>query len=139
MKGACGPLAGDTSRIGVKRQIGFRNLWENAKRQVWNTILKREAAAMGHIHVCDACVAPCDDPESQMVVTIYICTCVHNACTVIQVHEYFVGQSSSGLMHHLSYKTHTRDLMTPCKWLDHIIYVAHQGKEHLQKPHLRTW
>jgi hypothetical protein len=23
---------------------------------------------MGRIHVCDACVAPCDDPESQMVV-----------------------------------------------------------------------
>jgi hypothetical protein len=25
---------------------------------------------MGRIHVCDACVAPCDDPESQMVVPI---------------------------------------------------------------------
>jgi hypothetical protein len=25
---------------------------------------------MGRIHVCDACVAPCDDPESQMVVTL---------------------------------------------------------------------
>jgi hypothetical protein len=23
---------------------------------------------MGHIHVCDACAAPCDDPESQVVV-----------------------------------------------------------------------
>jgi hypothetical protein len=23
---------------------------------------------MVRIHVCDACVAPCDDPESQMVV-----------------------------------------------------------------------
>ncbi len=51
MKGACGPLAGDTPRIGAKIQIGFRNLWENAKRQVWNTILKREAAAMDRIHV----------------------------------------------------------------------------------------
>jgi hypothetical protein len=42
MKGACDPLVGDTPRIGVKRQIGSRNLWENAKRQVWNTILKRD-------------------------------------------------------------------------------------------------
>ena len=72
MKGVCVPLAGDTSRIGTKRQIGSRNLWENAKRQVWNTILKREAAVMGRIHVYDACEAPCDDPEYQMVVPIYI-------------------------------------------------------------------
>ena len=50
VKGACGPLAGDTPRIGTKRQIGSRNSWENAKRQVWNTILKREAAAMGYTH-----------------------------------------------------------------------------------------
>jgi len=42
-------------------------------------------------------------------------------------------------MHHLSYKTHARVLMPPCKWLDRIIYVAHQGMEHLQQPHLRTW
>ncbi len=41
---------------------------ENDKRQVWNTVLKREAAAMGHIHVYDACVDPSDDPEYQMVV-----------------------------------------------------------------------
>ena len=68
MKGACGPLAGDTPRIGTKRQIGSRNSWENAKRQVWNTTLKRAAAVMGRIHVCDARVAPCDDPEYQMVV-----------------------------------------------------------------------
>jgi hypothetical protein len=52
MKGACDPLAGDTPRIGVKRQIGSKNLWENAKRQVWNTMLKREAEAVVHIHVC---------------------------------------------------------------------------------------
>jgi hypothetical protein len=50
LKGACGPLARDTTRIGTKRQIGSRNCWENAKRQVWNTILKREAAAMGYTH-----------------------------------------------------------------------------------------
>ena len=68
VKGACDPLAGDTPRIGTKRQIGSRNSWENAKRQVWNTILKREAAAMGRIHVCNASAAPCDDPEDQMVV-----------------------------------------------------------------------
>jgi hypothetical protein len=51
VKGACDPLTGDKPRIGAKRQIGSRNLWENAKRQVWNTILKREAAAVGRIHV----------------------------------------------------------------------------------------
>ncbi len=32
------------------------------------TIIKRETEAMGHIHVCDAYAAPCDDPEDQMVV-----------------------------------------------------------------------
>jgi hypothetical protein len=53
----------------MKRQIGSRNLWENAKRQVWNTILlKREAAAVVHIHVCSVYVVPCNDPEIQMVV-----------------------------------------------------------------------
>jgi hypothetical protein len=52
MKGVCGPLAGDTPRIGTKRQIGSRNLWENAKRQVWNRILKREESGVVHIHVC---------------------------------------------------------------------------------------
>jgi hypothetical protein len=70
VKGACVPLVGDTSRKGTKRHIGSRNIWENAKRQVWNTILKREAAAMGRIHVYDASTAPCDDPEDQMVVTM---------------------------------------------------------------------
>ena len=44
-------MTGDTPRIGVKRQIGSRNLWGNAKRQVWNTILKRETTAVVHIHV----------------------------------------------------------------------------------------
>jgi hypothetical protein len=71
VKGTCGPLVGDTPRIGKKRQIGSRNTWENAKRQVWNTILKREAATLGRIHVCDVCVAPCDDPEYQMVVPLF--------------------------------------------------------------------
>ena len=75
VKGVCVPLTGDTSRIGTKRQIGSRNSWENAKRQVWNTILKREAAAIGRIHVCDACVAPCDDPEYQMVVPLWVDRC----------------------------------------------------------------
>jgi hypothetical protein len=42
----------DTPRIGAKRQIGSRNPGNNAKRQVWNTILKREITAVGHIHVC---------------------------------------------------------------------------------------
>ena len=58
---------------------------------------------------------------------------------VIHAHKHFVGQSSPVLMHHLSYKRHNRVLMPPCKWLDRIIYVAHQGMEHLQQPHLRTW
>ncbi len=70
MKGVCGPLTGGTPRIGTKRQIGSRNSWENAKRQVWNTILKREAAPMGRIHVCDVSAVPCDDPEDQMVVAL---------------------------------------------------------------------
>jgi hypothetical protein len=52
MKGVCGPLAGDTPRIGAKRQIGSRNPGNDAKRQVWNTILKRETEAVVHIHVC---------------------------------------------------------------------------------------
>ena len=56
VKGACGPLAGDTPRIGTKRQIGSRNSWENAKRQVWNTILKREAAAMDYTHGRLTCI-----------------------------------------------------------------------------------
>ena len=30
----------------------------------------KRTATMGHIHVCDAYAAPCDDPESQMVVSI---------------------------------------------------------------------
>ena len=52
VKGDCVPLSGDTSRIGVKRQIRSRNLWENAKRQVWNTILKRDTSPVVRIHVC---------------------------------------------------------------------------------------
>ena len=58
VKGTCDPLAGDTPRIGTKRQIGSKNCWENAKRQVWNTNLKREAVAMGYTHgrlVCIGC------------------------------------------------------------------------------------
>ncbi len=53
LKGVCGPLTGDTSkiRIGAKRQIGSRNPWENTKRQVWSTILKREVATVVNIHV----------------------------------------------------------------------------------------
>jgi hypothetical protein len=52
LKGTCDPLTGDTPRIGAKRQIGSRNLWEHVKRQVWNTILKREEEAVGLIHIC---------------------------------------------------------------------------------------
>jgi hypothetical protein len=48
---------------------------------------------------------------------------------VIHTHKHFVRQSSSVLMHHLSYKTHTRVLVPPCRWLDCIIYVTHQGME----------
>ncbi len=33
------------------------------------TIIKRESAAMGRNHGCDAYAAPCDDPEDQMVVS----------------------------------------------------------------------
>ncbi len=55
---------------------------------------------------------------------------------VIHAHKHFVGQSSPVLMHYLSYKTHTRVLMPPCKWLNRIIHVAHQGMQHLQQPQL---
>ena len=57
---------GDAPRIDTKRQIESRKTGNGTKRQVWDTILKGEAATMGRIHVYDACVAPCDDPESQM-------------------------------------------------------------------------
>ena len=43
---------------------------DDAGKQVWDTILKREAAAMGHFQVCDDSAAPCDDPEDQMVVAV---------------------------------------------------------------------
>jgi hypothetical protein len=29
----------------------------------------KETAVMGHIHVCESSVAPCDDPEDQSVLT----------------------------------------------------------------------
>ena len=85
VKGVWGPLAGDAPRIDTKRQIESRNLWENAKRQVWNTILKREAAGMGRIHVCDACAAPCDDPESQMDVSLAPLRQAHAAMCAVRV------------------------------------------------------
>ena len=37
--------------------------------QVGMTIIKRDSAAMGRNHGCDAYAAPCDDPEDQMVVS----------------------------------------------------------------------
>ena len=51
VKGAWGPLTRDAPRIDTKRQIESRKTGNGPKRQVWNTILKREAASMGHIHV----------------------------------------------------------------------------------------
>ena len=33
-------------------------------------IFNKETTATGHIHVCSAYVAPCEDPECQMVVSI---------------------------------------------------------------------
>ena len=35
-------------------------------------IFNKETSVTGHIHVCHSYVAPCDDPESQMVVTTYL-------------------------------------------------------------------
>ena len=64
------PLAGDASRIDTKRQIRSRKIGNGTKRLVRNTILRGETESMDHIHVCDACVSPCDDPESQMDVSI---------------------------------------------------------------------
>ena len=50
-------------------EIGARNPERDAQEQVGMTIIKRDSAAMGRNHVCDAYVAPCDDPEDQMVVS----------------------------------------------------------------------
>jgi hypothetical protein len=79
--------SGPTPRIGAKRQIGSRNLWENAKRQVWNTILKREAAAVGLIHVCFADSMPrvlaSDDPRTSLSFQL-----IHSEyCTQLQYSE----------------------------------------------------
>jgi hypothetical protein len=54
-------------RIEIPRNR-IRKSAKDTREQVWDTILKREAVAIGHIHECDACAAPCDDPENQMVV-----------------------------------------------------------------------
>ena len=35
-------------------------------------IFNKETAAMGRIHVCSAGIAPCDDPEDQMVVSQWV-------------------------------------------------------------------
>jgi hypothetical protein len=56
-------------RIEIPRNRG-RNPGKDAGQQVWDTILKRDTATMGHIHVCDDSAAPCDDPEDQMVVAV---------------------------------------------------------------------
>jgi hypothetical protein len=50
-------------------EIGARNPGEDAQVQVGMTIIKRDSAAMGRNHGCDAYAAPCDDPEDQMVVS----------------------------------------------------------------------
>jgi hypothetical protein len=55
------------SKFEIPRNRG-RNPGKDARKQVRDTILKREAATMGHIHVCDDSATPCDDPEDQMVV-----------------------------------------------------------------------
>jgi hypothetical protein len=34
------------------------------------TIIKRETETMDRIHVCDVYAAPCDDPESQLDLSI---------------------------------------------------------------------
>ncbi len=99
-------MAGDTTRIGVKRQIGSRNPGKDARTQVWDTILKREAAAMGHIHVCDACVAPCDDPEYQMVVPGLCGGLEHLKIETRLIDERFPGVMDECLM--LTSKGHRR-------------------------------
>jgi hypothetical protein len=48
-----------------------------------------------------------------------------------------LGDSSLSLSEFFTFSVAV--LMPPCKWLDRIIYVAHQGMEHLLQPHLRTW
>jgi hypothetical protein len=65
-RGLESPMTGKY-RLEIPRNRG-RNPGKDAGQQVWDTILKRDAATMGHIHVCDVSVSPCDDPEDQMVV-----------------------------------------------------------------------
>ena len=47
-----------------------RNLDGEAGQVVLGMMFNKETTAMGRIHVCPANVAPCEDPECQMVVSI---------------------------------------------------------------------
>jgi hypothetical protein len=95
VKGACGPLARDTPRIGTKRQIGSRNCWENDKRQVWNTILKREEAAMGYTHgrvTCIGCQSFHRPPHDLVVIfELYPCLSIVDVYLIsgqVQLHQH---------------------------------------------------
>ena len=66
VKGAYGPLAGDAPRIDTKRQIESRKTGNGTKRQVWDTILKRDTSAWDTSQHALHEEPVCDDPEGQL-------------------------------------------------------------------------
>ncbi len=63
-------LAGNTPRLGAKRQIGSSGISGNATSQFGIRSIKVRHSNLDCIHVCSACVAPCADPEGQLVLTL---------------------------------------------------------------------
>jgi hypothetical protein len=63
-------------------------------------ILKRDAATMDHIHVCDVSAVPCDDPEDQMVVAIGSadgrCTTENFGSTVSEISNLIAEKATVG-------------------------------------------
>ena len=63
-----------TSPVGVAIRVAFHiwnrgNLDGEAGQVVLGMMFNKETTATGRIHVCSAHVAPCEDPECQMVVS----------------------------------------------------------------------
>ena len=59
-----------TSPVGVALRIWNLGILDGEAGQVvLGMMFNKETTAMGHIHVCPVNVAPCEDPECQMVVS----------------------------------------------------------------------
>ena len=59
-----------TSPVGVALRIWNLGILDGEAGQVvLGMMFNKETTAMGRIHVCPANVAPCEDPENQMVVS----------------------------------------------------------------------